>query len=191
MLSFIIVVMLLISVAAGCLNGSWEDISASAVSACTDAVELGVFLGGSMALWCGLMRVAERSGLTAKLSAALSPVVRLLFGRLDDDSRKAVSLNLTANLLGLGNAATPTGIAAVKALGKSPRPKRNTALLTVLNTASIQLIPVTIAALRAENGSAAPFEILPAVLVTSLSAAAVGCVTAAILFSGVDKDARN
>ncbi|HCJ41603.1 nucleoside recognition domain-containing protein [uncultured Ruminococcus sp.] len=191
MLSAILVIMLILSCLAGCINDTWEGISASAINSCTESVRLGIVLAGTMALWSGLMRVAESSGLTRKLSAVLSPIIRLLFGRLDSCSRKAVSLNLTANLLGLGNAATPTGIAAVKALEKSLRPKRNTALLTVLNTASIQLIPVTIAALRAENGSASPFEIMPAVLVTSLASAAVGCITAAVLFAGGDKNACN
>jgi spore maturation protein A len=117
------------------------------------------------------------------ISRLLSPVIRLVFGRLDPDSHRAVSLNLTANMLGLGNAATPTGIEAVRRLENSSRPRRSTALLTVLNTASIQLIPVTAAALRSAHGSAAPFDILPAVLVTSLCSAAVGTVTAAIQFS--------
>ncbi len=186
MLAITILVILLLSAAAGSFNNSWASISSAAVSSCTDAVQLGIFLAGSMALWCGLMRVAESSGLTARVSALLSPVIRLIFGRLDDDAKKAVSLNLTADLLGLGNAATPTGIAAVRALQKSSRPRRNTAVLTVLNTASIQLVPVTISALREANGSVSPFEIMPAVLLTSAAAAAVGCITASLLYSGAD-----
>ena len=183
MLAFILVIMLVLSVTESLLNGGMADISEAALEQCVKAVELGVYLAGSMALWCGLMRVAESSGLTRMISRLLSPVIRLVFGRLDPDSHRAVSLNLTANMLGLGNAATPTGIEAVRCLENSSRPRRSTALLTVLNTASIQLIPVTAAALRSAHGSAAPFDILPAVLVTSLCSAAVGTVTAAILFS--------
>ncbi|MBQ8966427.1 nucleoside recognition domain-containing protein [Ruminococcus sp.] len=187
MISFMIVLLLVCSAAAGFYNLTWEDISAAAVSSCSEAVQLGIFLAGSMALWGGLMAAAEASGLTKKAGKALSPVIRLLFGRLDDTSRNAVSLNMTANLLGLGNAVTPTGIAAVQALKNSPRPRRNIAVLIVLNTASVQLVPVTMAALRASHGSAAPFEILPAVLATSFIAAAVGVSTASLLYAGVEK----
>ncbi|MBP5268477.1 MAG: spore maturation protein A [Ruminococcus sp.] len=183
MLAFVLAVMLVLSAAAGFSDGGWAEISDAALGQCVKAVELGIYLAGSMALWCGLMRVAERSGLTRFMARAMSPLIRLIFGRLDTDSKKAVSLNLTANLLGLGNAATPTGIEAVRRLEKSSRPKRNTALITVINTASIQLIPVTAAALRSAHGSDSPMEILPAVLVTSVCSAVVGIVTASILFS--------
>lgn len=184
MLTVIILLMLFSAAAAGFYNSSWQEISAAAMDSCNDAVQLGIFLAGAMALWCGLMRVAEKSGITKAVSKALSPLVKLIFGDIDPEAKKAVSLNLTANLLGLGNAATPTGVEAVRRLDKGSRPKRSAAILTVLNTASIQLIPVTIGAVRSAHGSAAPFEILPAVLVTSLVAAAVGCIIAAILYSG-------
>lgn len=184
MLTFIILLMLFSAAAAGFCNSSWQEISAAAMGSCNDAVQLGIFLAGAMAFWCGLMRVAEKAGITKWVGRALSPLVELLFGDADPEAKKAVSLNLTADLLGLGNAATPTGIRAAQLLDKGSRPRRNTAVLTVLNTASIQLVPVTMGAIRASHGSAAPFEILPAVLVTSLAAAAVGCIVAAALYSG-------
>lgn len=187
MLTAVLLILMLAAFAAGFFECSWSDISAAAVCSCSNAVQLGIYLAGAMALWCGLMRVAEKSGLTGAVAKALALPVRLIFGKLDDEARQAVSLDLTANLLGLGNASTPAGIAAIRKLGKGPRPCRNIAVLTVLNTASIQLFPVTVAALRSAHGSAAPFDILPAVLLTSLCSAAVGCVTAAILYSGVDK----
>ena len=184
MIGILIFIMILTSAAAGFGKASWADISSAAASSSADAVTLAITLAGSMALWCGLMRIAERSGITKKISKLLSPVIRLIFGRLDDPSKDAVSLDLTACLLGLGNAATPAGIGAVKRLDKGSRPKRNTAMLTVLNTASIQIIPVTAAAIRSAHGSKAPFEILPAVLVTSLCSAAVGCIVTAVLYHG-------
>lgn len=183
MLAFVLAVMLVLSAAAGAFEGGWAEISEAALGQCVKAVELGIYLAGSMALWCGLMRVAERSGMTRIIAGGLSPLIRLIFGRIDTSSEKAVSLNLTANLLGLGNAATPTGIEAVRQLEKSSRPRRNTAMLTVINTASIQLIPVTAAALRVSHGSDSPMDILPAVLLNSVCSAAVGIVTASILFS--------
>ncbi len=119
------------------------------------------------------MRIAEVSDLTGKLSRLFRPVMKLLFWHLPADSKaaKAIIMNLTANLLGLGNAATPLGIAAMKELEKiSPRKgisSNEMALLVVLNTASLQLIPTTTAALRLAAGSAAPMEILPAVWLAS------------------------
>ncbi len=190
MLGVLIVIMLVAAYLAGGMNSSWKDISAAAVGSCTDAVELGIFLAGSMALWGGLMRIAERSGIASAIGRLLSPLIRRIFKGLNgsDEASKAVSLNLTANLLGLGNAATPTGIKAVRMLDKHRYAKRNTAMLTVLNTASIQLIPVSIGALRAAHGSTSPFEIMPAVLVTSLASAAVGCIFAGVLYGGGDDD---
>lgn len=190
MLGIVILIMLAFSYAAGYMNSSWQDISSAAAGACTDAVELGIFLAGSMALWGGLMRIAERSGISAGVGKLLSPLIKVIFKGLDgkDTASKAVSLNLTANLLGLGNAATPTGIKAVRALDKGRYAKRNTAMLTVLNTASIQLIPVTMGALRAAHGSESPFEIMPAVLVTSLISASVGCLMVGVLYSEEGSD---
>ena len=184
MLTILLLILLLTAFAAGFYENTWSDISAAAVSSCVNVIQLGLELAGAMALWCGLMRVAERSGITRAVGKLLAPLVRLLFGELDAPSRQAVSLDLTANLMGLGNAATPAGIAAVRCLEKSARPRRNTAMLTVLNTASIQLIPVTMGALRAAHGSVRPFDILPAVLVTSLCSAAVGCIVISVLCQG-------
>lgn len=135
------------------------------------------------------MRIAEESKLTDRLSSLFRPVMRLLFRDLPAGSKaaKAIVMNLTANLLGLGNAATPLGIAAMKELEKiSPQKgaaSNNMAMLVVLNTASLQLIPTTTAALRLANGSAAPMEILPAVWLSSAVSVLAGIVTAKLLAS--------
>ena len=173
MMSWLFTGMLVLSLLFGILNGRMEQVSISAVNECSNAVTLAIQLAGVMCLWSGLMRIAEVSDLTGKLSRLFRPVMKLLFWHLPADSKaaKASIMNLTANLLGLGNAATPLGIAAMKELEKiSPRKgiaSNEMALLVVLNTASLQLIPTTTAALRLAAGSAAPMEILPAVWLAS------------------------
>lgn len=173
MMSWLFTGILVLSLLFGILNGRMEQVSISAVNECSNAVTLAIQLAGVMCLWSGLMRIAEVSDLTGKLSRLFRPVMKLLFWHLPADSKaaKAIIMNLTANLLGLGNAATPLGIAAMKELEKiSPRKgiaSNEMALLVVLNTASLQLIPTTTAALRLAAGSAAPMEILPAVWLAS------------------------
>ena len=173
MMSWLFTGMLVLSLLFGILNGRMEQVSISAANECSNAVTLAIQLAGVMCLWSGLMRIAEVSDLTGKLSRLFRPVMKLLFWHLPADSKaaKAIIMNLTANLLGLGNAATPLGIAAMKELEKiSPRKgiaSNEMALLVVLNTASLQLIPTTTAALRLAAGSAAPMEILPAVWLAS------------------------
>lgn len=173
-------VMMLISIAAGAVTGRLPEVSRAAAESCGGAVMLTLTLAGTMALWGGIMAVAEAGGITGGIEQLLRPAVRLLFPGADDESRRAVSMNLTAGLLGLGNAATPLGIRAAKSL----KTERDTAVLVVLNTASIQLIPTTMAALRAANGSAEPYEIMLPVLTVSFIAAAAGCTSAAVLFGG-------
>ncbi|MGN0626124.1 MAG: nucleoside recognition domain-containing protein [Oscillospiraceae bacterium] len=188
MMSWLFTGMLVLSLLFGILNGRMEQVSISAVNECSNAVTLAIQLAGVMCLWSGLMRIAEVSDLTGKLSRLFRPVMKLLFRHLPADSKaaKAIIMNLTANLLGLGNAATPLGIAAMKELEKiSPHKgiaSNEMALLVVLNTASLQLIPTTTAALRLAAGSAAPMEILPAVWLAS-SVSILSGILAAKVFS--------
>lgn len=132
------------------------------------------------------MEIMQRSGLTDSLSKALSPLLRRLFPRSarDPDTLRALSANVSANLLGLGNAATPMGIRAARGMAKHAKngvAGRELCLLVVINTASIQLLPTTVAAVRAANGAAAPFDILPAVWLSSIASVTVGILAACIL----------
>ena len=174
MMTWIFSGMILLSVVLGIANGRIGEVSAAALNESGKAITLVIGLAGVMCLWSGLMNVAEKSGLTQKFSRFFSPVLRLLFRGLDPDSRaaKAISMNVAANLLGLGNAATPLGIAAMRELellNPTPSVASNYMItFVVLNTASLQLIPTTTAALRLQAGAAAPFDILPSVWVTSI-----------------------
>lgn len=176
--------MTLLSVIFGIMNGKIAQVSTAALEESGRAVTLIISLAGIMCLWSGLMNVADKSGLTQKISRLFSPVLGLLFRGIKPDSpaAKAISMNITANLLGLGNAATPLGIAAMRELeatNQNPSVASNDMItFVVLNTASLQLIPTTTAALRMQAGSASPFDILPAVWVTSLT-----CVFVAVLLS--------
>lgn len=164
---------------------------AAAVGAGTQAgITLGISIGGSLALWSGVGRLMEAGGLTEFLTRLLAPVLKRLFpeGMKKPEVARAVSGNVCANFLGLGNAATPMGIRAVQGMVRTPGVATDEMCrLIVLNTASIQLIPATVAAVRGSLGAARPFDILPAVWLTSLVSAGLG-VTAAWLLGKVWKD---
>lgn len=158
------------------LGGRMSELSESIFAKSTEAVELVISICGIMCFWCGLMRVAEKAGLLEKLSRALSAPIKLLFGGVKKGGKAAglIAMNLAANVLGLGNASTPLGIAAMKAISEEENAGGYAAadmiMLAVLNTASLQIIPATAAALRSANGAAKPMDILPCVwIVTAYS----------------------
>lgn len=187
MMNWLFGCMILVSVAAAALTGRMGAVSDSIMTECGGAVQLTLGLAGAMCMWSGLMKVADRAGLTAGLSRLLSPLTRLAFPGLDPAGAAmgAITMNLSANLLGLGNAATPLGIAAMQELAKlAPAPGTATdhmAMFVVLNTAALDLLPTTTALLRMQAGAKAPFDILPAVWVASAASVLFGAVTARLL----------
>ena len=184
MMNYILAGMMLLSVVTAACHDEMAALSAAALQGCSNAVQLVISLAGMLCLWCGVMNIASKAGLTERLARLFRPLTRRLFPQLDPegDAMQAICMNLSANLLGLGNAATPFGLAAMRALQKQ-NPTPDTAsdemlLFVVLNTASLQLLPTTCAALRQQAGSAAPMEILPAVWLTSLGTIAIGLIAA-------------
>ncbi len=177
LLGLITAVLCILSVPSAIVFSKTSELSKAAIESCSDAVQLAVCLAGTMALWGGLMRIAQKAGITAAFEKLLSPLTHKLFKECDGETMKNISMNLTANMLGISNAATPLGIAAVKGMSRSGGryTKRNIAMLTVLNTASIQLIPTTVGALRARYGAESPFDITLPVLAVSLISAVGGC----------------
>lgn len=146
-------------------------------------ITLALSLAGSLCLWTGIGKLMERAGITAALSRLLRPILKTVFPSTKKNPELAATLsgNICANFLGLGNAATPLGIAAVRHMAADASPGVATdemCRLIVLNTASIQLIPATVAAIRSSLGSTTPFDILPAVWITSLCAASSGMAVA-------------
>ncbi|HCA29990.1 MAG TPA: spore maturation protein A [Ruminococcaceae bacterium] len=179
MLNVIWVGIMLISIAAGAATGKLEQVTNALLGGGEQAITLALTLGGAMCLWGGVMRIAEKGGLTALLAKVLAPLMRLLFPGLDPSGAacRAILMNMAANFLGLGNAATPLGIRAMNELSQlNPEPQsasRHMITFVVLNTASIQFLPTTVATLRLKYGAENPLNILPAVWLTSLGAAAV------------------
>ena len=177
MMNGILTAQLIFSVVTAAFTGRMEALSAAALSGCGEAVSLVITLTGMLCLWSGLMEIARRCRLTEALARLLRPLTRWLFPTVPQGSpaMQAICMNLSANLL--GNAATPLGLAAMRELQKlNPhKDSASNAMVTfvAMNTASLQLIPTTCAALRQQAGSAAPMEILPAVWLTGLSSLAV------------------
>ena len=174
-----------ISVVYGIVQGTLPAVSRAAMEGAASAVELAVGMAGALCLWSGVMELMDRCGLAAALARLFHPLLRLLLPRASRDSETlaAVSANLSANLLGLGNAATPPGIRAAQAMARGCDGTASDELcrLVVLNTASIQLLPTTVAGLRAACGSAAPFDILPAVWLSSVLSVTAGLLSARLL----------
>ena len=178
--------MVVLSLVYGLWAGNGAAVAAGAVEGAAAAVELCLTMAGLMCLWMGVMEIMKRSGLAGALSRLLRPVLGRLYPdfRGDRETMDAISANVSANLLGLGNAATPLGIGAARRMARRTPGVASDSLcmLVVCNTASIQLIPTTVAAVRQSLGCQTPFDILPAVWLASLVSVAVG-VLAAKVFS--------
>jgi spore maturation protein A len=175
------------AVIAAAANGRMAELTTAAVESAGKAVTLSLGLAGVMALWLGLMRVAEEAGLVRALAVAARPLMRRLFPEVPPEhpAMGAMIMNVSANVLGLGNAATPFGVKAMQELETlNPRPGTATnaqALFCALNTASVQLIPASVIALRAAAGSRAPGEIIGATILASLCGATVAILATKLL----------
>ena len=191
MMSLLWTGMVAVAILCGLATGRGPEVAAAAMEGARAAVDLCLSIAGMLCLWTGVMEVMRQSGLADKLSRLLAPVLRLLFPQTAQDrsTMDSISANVSANLLGLGNAATPLGIEAARGLAKRSPGTANDALcmLIVCNTASIQLIPTTVAAVRASAGSAAPFDILPAVWLASALSVGVG-IGACKIFARIWRD---
>lgn len=169
-------------------TGKMSELSNSILSGAADAAELSFSMLGIMCLWTGLSKIAEKSGLNEIIAKLLRPITKILFPSLDKNSAamKAIVMNIVANLLGMGNAATPLGLKAMGELKKISK-NGNTAtnemcMFAIINTASIQLLPSTLIALRQSLGSENPGEIIFPVWITSIAVIIIA-VTLAKFFS--------
>ena len=166
--------------------GNGNALAAAVPQGAQAGITLAISIAGSICLWTGVGKLMEKAGMMQVLSKMLAPLLRKLFPstQKDEKARHYLCANICANILGLGNAATPMGIQAAKRLADPNQPSVATdelCRLIVLNTASIQLIPANVAAIRASLGSTAPFDILPAVWVTSLCSAGLGLLAAWVM----------
>lgn len=185
-MSVIWLLLLVVSTVSGLITGNAQAVGAAALTGAQSGVTLVLSMAGAICLWSALAKLMEKAGLLQALTRLLLPLLRRLF---PDSSRDATTMgflcaNLSANLLGLGNAATPMGIRAVKRMREraaSSRASDEMCLLIVMNSASIQLIPSTVAALRASLGAPHAFDILPAVWLSSAVSVTSGIVSARAL----------
>ena len=186
-MNYLWAILIIISIICSILTGRVSEISNSIMSGAQDAVTLVISMLGMMCFWTGLMNIAEKGGLTYILAKILSPVLKRLFPDYDKDSKamRLICMNVTANILGLGNAATPFGIEAMKEMQKENKIKdtanNSMIMFVVLNTASLQIVPTLLTILRQKQGSEHPLDILPAIWITSFISLMVG-ITAAKLF---------
>jgi spore maturation protein A len=185
-MSWVYMLFLTLSLGAALFTGRGSELAAAIPAGAKAGMDLALVLAGSLCLWTGAGKLMEKSGLTAMLSTLLQPLLHRIFPDTKGNEALSASLsaNICANFLGLGNAATPMGILSAKRLCDPARPGIATdqmCRLIVLNTASIQLIPANVAAVRAGLGCATPFDILPAVWITSLCSAGLGLTAAGIL----------
>ena len=178
------VFMIIISYVFSFFAGTTEEVTKSVFSGAESAVDLTISLLGMMCLWTGLLEIAEKSGLTKKIEKVLTPVVNLLFPHIPHGSsaKSAICMSITANLLGLSNAATPLGLSAMKKLEKrnlTPEiASDEMCMFVVINTASITLIPTTLLTIRAAFNSAYPFEIMVPVWIASALSVSSGILCA-------------
>ena len=182
-MSWIWTCMLTVSIFCSLLTHSGSDLAAAVMQGAQAGITLSVSMAGAVCLWTGIGKLMEHSGITALLSRFFRPLLHLVFPETKEDNILAGHLcaNICANFLGLGNAATPMGIAAAKRMKQGDSASDSLCRLIVLNTASIQLIPTNVAAVRSSLGCSTPLDILPAVWITSLCSAGLGVAAAWVL----------
>lgn len=174
MLNMIFIIMVIVSIVVGILSGNTNELSNAILNEGNTAIEFSIYLAGGMAIWGGLMKVAEDCGITDYICKMFTPILSKIFKNLDvnSDSFKSICMNITANMLGFGNSATPYGIQAIKHLEKDECQNGiasdNFILFCVMNTSSLTIIPSTVSSIRSMHGSENPMVILPVVLISSL-----------------------
>lgn len=176
MLNYMWGIMIIIGIVVGALTGNMEAVSAAIIDSSKEAIALCITMLGIVAMWTGVLKIAEVGGLMAAMSRVLTPVIDFLFPRVPKDhpAREYISTNFVANMLGLGWAATPAGLKAMEELQKLNKDKSvaTTDMCTflIINISSLQLVPMNIIAYRSEYGSVAPTAIIvPAILATLVS----------------------
>lgn len=188
MMNYIWGISIIISIFCAFFTGKISNLSSAILSGAGDAVTLIISILGMMALWSGIMKIAQKSGITDFLAKLFLPLIKLLFPDCNPkgSAAKAICMNITANLMGLGNAATPFGIKAMKELKKESGVKNlsvaTNSMITfvVINTASLQLIPTFLCTLRQNYGAKNPMDIAPILWITSLTAITAGIISTKI-----------
>ena len=186
MMNYVFPILLIMSFVSAIATGKIDELSQSVISGAEDAVSLLMRLISMLCLWGGIMEIGEQAGLTALFSKLMYPVVSLIFPKLRKEKYvlEAISMNITANVLGLGNAATPLGLEAMRRLqsvnSNTSFASDEMVVFVVMNTAAMHIIPTTVATMRGQYGSNNPMEIMPAAFLTSFCALAIAIAVAKI-----------
>lgn len=189
MLNYVWSGLVIVSILCSVFFGNTENLSKALVDSGASSIQLIMTMAGIICIWTGIMKIAVESGLTSIFARVFSPLLRPLFPSLDknSDAFKSISMNISANLLGLGNAATPFGLKAMEQLhtlnNHGDTASNEMIIFVVMNTASLQLLPTTLASLRQAYGSNAPFEIIVPVWISSSCALAAALICAYTLNS--------
>ena len=187
MINYIWFVMIFLGLIVGIFTGNGEGISNAIIGSIDSTVSFIIGLVGLMCFWCGVMKVAEKSGFTEKLAKLMKPILKLIFkeSAKDEKALGAIIMNITANMMGLGNAATSFGIKAMEEMDRlnneKGRASNDMALFLVLNAACIQLVPSTVLSIRAAAGSTNPGVIILPAIISTGTAAIVGVICCKIL----------
>lgn len=187
MLNIIWPIFIIISFIYAILNGRVTEVNNSIFESTKSAVELSISLLGTICLWNGIMQIASKTSIVKHLSKLLSPIMKRLFPDIDEGEKvhEEITMNMIANIMGLGNAATPLGLKAMKSMQKKNNDKNrlsnSMAMFIVLNTASIQLIPTTVIAIRSSLGSSNPTAMIVPVWIATICAAIAAITSAKLL----------
>ena len=190
MLNIVWPIFIIISFSYGIFSGNLENLNSSVFNSVNDAINLTISLLGTMCLWCGIMQIANKTSVINKLTKILKPLIRIIFPKINTKIEKEISMNMIANILGLGNAATPLGLRAMKSM-QEENPKKeilsdSMAMFIIINTASIQIIPTTVIAIRNSMGSSNPTAIVVPIWIASVITATAGIIITKI-FIKLDK----
>ena len=186
MMNYVFPILLIFSFVSAIVTGRVDELSSAVIDGAESAVQLLIRLVSMLCLWGGIMEIGDRAGLTKLFSKVMYPVVGLIFPRLRKEKYvlEAISMNITANVLGLGNAATPLGLEAMRRLqsvnSNTEYASDEMIVFVVMNTAAMHIIPTTVATMRGQYGSIDPMEIMPAAFLTSFLALATAVAVAKI-----------
>lgn len=193
MLNYLWGFMIVIGIVVGIVTGRVSEVSSATINSSKEAIALCITMLGFMSLWTGIMNVARSAGIIAALTKGLKPILRLLFPDIPKDHvvNEYIASNMIANIIGLGWAATPMGLKAMKELktlnNDSERASVDMCTFLIINISSLQLIPVNIIAYRSQYGSVNPTEILGAAIIATFISTAVGVVFSIIARKGCKK----
>ena len=193
MLNLVWPIFIIISFSYAIFSGNLQNLNVSIFDSVENAVNLSITMLGTMCLWSGIINVATNTNIIKVMSKLLRPIIRFLFPEIKENQKaqNEISMNMVANILGLGNAATPLGLKAMETLQEENRNKQELSnsmiMLIVINTASIQIIPTTIIAIRSSLGAENPTSIIVPVWIATICAAIVGIIVTKLLIKFSNK----